>query len=91
MRVRLISRMFVLGLAMVAAGTADVAAQGRGRGAAPAAPSAPTPRRPDGKPILGAVPGQPVGGWGAGVTTLPAGKLEPIPFQPWARAVYERR
>ena len=62
---------------------------GQGRGAA--APSAPTPRWPDGKPILGSVPGQPVGGWGAGVTTLPQGQLDKIPFQPWARAVYEVR
>ncbi len=90
MRVRLMSRALaqvtVLGLAMVVTAAPDVAAQAQGRGAAPAAPAAPTPRRPDGKPILGAVPGQPVGGWGADVTTLPAGKkLEEIPFQPWAR------
>ena len=82
-----------IGLAM----NADLAAQGRGGGrgggaAAPAPPAAPTPRWPDGKPILGSVPGQPVGGWGAGVTTLPrGGKLDEIPFQPWARAVYEVR
>ena len=62
---------------------------GQGRGAA--APAAPTPRWPDGKPILGSVPGQPVGGWGAGVTTLPQGQLDKIPFQPWARAVYDIR
>ena len=37
------------------------------------------------------MPGQPVGGWGAGVTTLPRGKLDEIPFQPWARAVYDMR
>jgi len=69
-------------------------AQGRGggRGGAPAAPAAPTPRRADGKPILGSVPGQPVGGWGAGVTTLPRGEaLDEVPFQPWARAVYDLR
>ena len=42
--------------------------------------------------MLGSVPGQPVGGWGAGVTTLPrGGKLDEIPFQPWARAVYDVR
>jgi hypothetical protein len=65
---------------------------GRGRAAGPAAPALPTPRWPDGKPILGSVPGQPVGGWGAGVTTLPRGmKLEEIPFQPWARAAYDVR
>jgi hypothetical protein len=62
---------------------------------AEAPPAAPTPRWPDGKPILGSVPGQPVGGWGAGVTTLPgrggATALDAIPFQPWARAVYDVR
>ena len=42
--------------------------------------------------MLGAVPGQPIGGWGAGVTTLPrGGKLDEIPFQPWARAAYDVR
>jgi hypothetical protein len=67
-------------------------AQGRGgQGRGAAAPALPTPRRPDGKPILGSVPGQPVGGWGAGVTTLPQGQLNDIPFQPWARAVYDVR
>jgi len=63
---------------------------GQGRGAA-GPPAAPTPRWPDGKPILGSVPGQKVGGWGAGVTTLPQGQLDKIPFQPWARAVYDIR
>jgi hypothetical protein len=95
MRVRLMHRMLAYGavlvVAMIAAGNVALTAQGRGRGGAPAAPSQPTPRRPDGKPILGSVPGQPVGGWGAGVTTLPSGKLEEIPFQPWARAIYDIR
>jgi hypothetical protein len=73
-------------------GRAGGAAQGRGgQGRGAAAPAAPTPRWPDGKPILGSVPGQPVGGWGAGVTTLPQGQLDKIPFQPWARAVYDVR
>jgi hypothetical protein len=70
------------------------AGQGRGGrgGGAPAPPAAATPRWPDGKPILGSVPGQPVGGWGAGVTTLPRGlSLDEIPFQPWARAAYDVR
>jgi hypothetical protein len=84
--------------------SADVGAQARGggaqgrgggaggRGGAAAAPSAPTPRWPDGKPILGSVPGQPVGGWGAGVTTLPrGGSIDEVPFQPLARAVYDIR
>ena len=72
---RLMNRTRVYGsllvVAIVFVMDADVTAQGRGggRGAAPAPPAAPTPRWPDGKPILGSVPGQPVGGWGAGVTT----------------------
>ena len=80
------------------AGQGRAGGQGRGggggRGGAAAAPAAPTPRWPDGKPILGSVPGQPVGGWGAGVTTLPGrggAALDAIPFQPWARAVYDVR
>ena len=63
-------------LAIVLTGSiTDVGRSGAGaRGAAARPPpAAPTPRRPDGKPILGSVPGQPVGGWGAGVTTLPRG------------------
>ena len=91
MRARMMIVAVVAVGAMTAAASVAVTAQGQGRGAKPAAPSAPTPRRPDGKPILGAVPGQPVGGWGAGVTTLPSGKLEEIPFQPWARAIYDLR
>jgi hypothetical protein len=70
-------------------------AQGRGgggRGRGPAAPALPTPRWPGGKPIMGSVPGEPVGGWGSGVTTLPRGlNMDEIPFQPWARAVYDIR
>jgi len=84
----------LVAVAIVFAMNADPAAQGRGGrgGGAPESPAAPTPRWPDGKPILGSVPGQPVGGWGAGVTTLPRGlKLDDIPFQPWARAVYDMR
>jgi hypothetical protein len=85
----------LVAVTIVFAMNADMAAQGRGGGrggGAPEPPAAPTPRWPDGKPILGSVPGQPVGGWGAGVTTLPRGlKLDEIPFQPWARAAYDIR
>jgi len=66
--------------------------QGRGgRGAPQGPPAAATPRWPDGKPVLGSVPGKPVDGWGAGVTTLPQGMLDQVPFQPWARAAYDIR
>jgi hypothetical protein len=75
-----------------AAPQGGAAAGAQGRGGAPAKPALPTPRWPNGKPILGSVPGQPVGGWGSGVTTLPRGmKLDDIPFQPWARAAYDIR
>ena len=68
------------------------AGQGRGgRGAGNAAPAAPTPRRADGKPIISSVPGQKPGRWSGGPTTLPQGQLDEIPFQPWARAVYDQR
>ena len=99
MRIRSMNRtcaqVALLALTIALTATPDVLAQGRGGargGGPPAPPAAPTPRWPDGKPILGSVPGHPVGGWGAGVTTLPrGGKLDEIPFQPWARAVYEVR
>ena len=99
---RLFAKTAVLGLTIVMTASIEVGAQapapapaqgrGGGRGGAPAPPAAPTPRRADGKPILGSVPGQQVGGWGAGVTTLPrGGALDEVPFQPWARAVYDIR
>jgi len=98
MSIRSISRTCaaLLVLAIVVAAAPASAQQGRGgggrAGGPPAPPAAPTPRWPDGKPMLGAVPGQPIGGWGAGVTTLPrGGKLDEIPFQPWARAAYDVR
>jgi hypothetical protein len=66
-------------------------AQQGGRAQRPAPPSAPAPRRADGRIIIGAVPGQAPGGWSGGATTLPQGILEKIPFQPWAKAVYDQR
>lgn len=68
-------------------------AQGQrgGRGGQPAAPAPPTPRRADGKPIIGSVPGQKPGRWNGGPTTLPQGQLDKIPFQLWARAAYDQR
>jgi hypothetical protein len=91
----------VFTLAVTAAGySQDPASQpgaqgqrgGQGRGQrGPAAPSLPTPRRPDGKPVIGDIPGQKPGRWNGGPTTLPQGQLDKIPFQPWARAVYDQR
>ncbi len=79
-------------LALVLTTGSSLAAQQGGADDEEAEPAAPTPRWPDGKPIMGSVPGQGVGGWGAGVTTLPRDQeLDDIPFQPWARAIYDIR
>jgi hypothetical protein len=54
-------------------------------------PSLPTPRWPDGQPIIGAAPGE-KGIWSSCCGNLAASiKAENVPFQPWARAVYEDR
>src|SRR6185503_15542660 len=66
-------------------GAAGEGQQGQGRGGRGAAPSAPTPRRADGRPIIGDIPGQKPGRWNGGPTTLPQGQLDKIPFQPWAK------
>jgi hypothetical protein len=97
------------GLAVTFALTSSAYAQGRGQrggergGGAPAAPAKPTPRKPDGKPVLGTMRGE-VALWlpGAGgserfvaadTETPPPGKLRvsEVPWQPWTRAVYEDR
>ena len=59
---------------------------GGGRGAAAAGPALPTPRWPDGKPRLGALPGE-KGLWNGGGSTADAS----TPYQPWARAVSDDR
>src|SRR6516225_9919084 len=66
-----------------------------GRGGGKKAPSAPTPRWPDGHPLLSAPPGQ-TGSWDSGFGSL-TGKNYPnlpthleindVPFQPWAKAL----
>src|SRR5947209_8463945 len=70
---------------------------GRTTGARP--PSAPTPRWPDGHPMLAGAPGK-TGYWNAGTGGL-TGKngmnlptnldIGEVPFQPWAKALYEAR
>lgn len=86
-----------------AGGDAGAQAGGRGarggRGGQPAAPAAPTPHWPDGRVNLDAVPGG-KGFWnvmqgavvGRGGTSLPTNlTLEEVPFQDWARALYDFR
>ena len=59
---------------------------GRGGNNADAAPARPTPRWPDGKPRLSAIPGE-KGLWNGGGSTADAN----TPFQPWAKAVSDDR
>jgi len=80
---------------------------GRGRGGKARPPAGPTPHWPDGHVNLGPLPGQKglwEGGAGATLATNPPGgldnpgmylptnlKISEVPFQPWARAIYEYR
>ena len=70
---------------------------GRASGVRP--PSAPTPRWPDGHPMLSAGPGK-TGFWNSGTggltgkngMNLPTNlEIGEVPFQPWAKALYEAR
>jgi hypothetical protein len=81
--------------------------QGKGRGRAKRGPSRPTPHGPDGHVLLGPLPGEGgVWNGGAGSTLFSSGrggidnaltnapvnlKVEDVPFQDWARALYESR
>src|SRR5262245_57124044 len=94
MRIRLLCFVILLALPSLAFG------QQRGqRAQAQRPPSAPTPRYPDGHPMLSAPPGK-LGYWDAGTgsiyrkngNNLPTNlELDEIPFMPWARALYEVR
>jgi hypothetical protein len=80
---------------------------GRGRGGKARPPAGPTPHWPDGHVNLGPLPGQKglwEGNAGATLATNPPGgldnpgmylptnlKISEVPFQPWARAIYEYR
>lgn len=76
------------GAAAPAGTNAGIGGGGGGRGnQTPAAPAAPTPRWPDGKPRLGALPGQKGGLWNGGGTTGGGD----VPYQPWARAISQMR
>ncbi|MEP6963456.1 MAG: hypothetical protein ABI995_15350 [Acidobacteriota bacterium] len=72
--------------------------KGKGKGKGTAAPSMPAPRNKDGRVIFG----PPAGGsgfWGGGGSLVGKGAsnlatnlaLEDVPFQPWAKALYEVR
>jgi hypothetical protein len=88
----------VAGLFLISASSFAQGRGGRGRGAA-APPSAPTPHWPDGRVNLDAAPGQ-KGFWnvmqgnvfGRNGSALPTNlTLEEVPFQDWARALYQYR
>lgn len=72
---------------------APAPARPAGRAAAPKAPSRPTPRLADGKPNLG-LTANARGYWGGGDGPLVQGAnfpLKDIPFQPWAKALFDYR
>src|SRR5215472_10267330 len=81
------------------AAPAGAPARGGGRAAAPKKPSAPTPRWPDGHPMLGPTPGK-LGYWDSGFGGM-TGKRAPnlptnietseVPFMPWSKALYQER
>jgi len=71
-------------------GGAANAQQGRGRGRNPGPPPGPAPRNADGRVLLGGPPGVKgvfLPGGGGGQTL----QGEPVPFQPWAKALLEDR
>lgn len=70
-------------------GPAPAGNQGRAGRQAVAAPPQPAPRDASGRIILGSLPGERQGLWVPG----PARVADPedVPFQPWAKALYEHR
>lgn len=63
---------------------------GKGKGVAP--PALPTPHGPDGKVLFGGEVAGKNGVWTPGIgINDPAAPLPTIPFQPWARALYDNR
>jgi len=65
---------------------------GGAKGKGPAAPAAPTPRDANGKVILDGETAGKNGVWTPGIgITEPAAPYETVPFQPWAKALYDER
>ena len=101
MRIRSIGFAF---LVVVLAGSGSSLSGQRGRGGEPAEPSAPTPRHPDGRPNLGALPGE-TGVWvgnGGRLAINPNNyearatlgapiHIDDVPLKPWARAIVDER
>jgi hypothetical protein len=66
--------------------------KGGGKGKGPAVPAAPTPRDASGKVILGGEVAGKNGVWTPNLgISAPAATLDTIPFQPWAKALYDER
>lgn len=99
---RALGAVVVLMMALPSSGLAQAGGGQRGAGAA-AEPAKPTPRKADGKPMLGTMPGEkalwlPGGGGGERFVALDSAAPSPdklrvgeVPMQPWARAVYDYR
>ena len=94
------SVMLVAALALPSVATAQEQQGGRGQGAGaaakPAPPAPPAPRLPDGTPNLSWADPAPKGVWRTTAhrdfaNELIERKEEGIPFQPWAKALYEYR
>jgi hypothetical protein len=96
----------VLALVLTSSGLGQGGGGQRGGGAAAAAapaPAKPTPRKADGKPVLGTASGEvalwlPAGGGGERFVNLDSAAPSPdklrvsdVPFQPWARAAFDYR
>jgi len=83
---------------MVSAPAQQTAGPGRGKGKGKSGPAAAAPRNAQGRVIFGPPPGG-TGFWGGGGSLLSKGAgglptnptVEEVPFQPWARALYQYR
>jgi hypothetical protein len=85
------SLVLIASAAIAALATTDLLAQRRGFGA-DAPPAGPAPRNSDGRVILDGLTIDGVGVWtpNFGITD-PVAPYETVPFQPWAKALYDSR